>query len=358
MPHRRHKVLVAMSGGVDSSVAAALLLEAGYDVTGVFLCLNRSGQADGASGGCCSPADAADAKRVAAALGIRLTTLSVSDSFEPIIDDFVAEYARGRTPNPCIHCNTKIKFGRLFGLAEALGGDYRYVATGHHARISGCDAAPAILRGRDTAKDQSYALLGIPRDRLGAILLPVGELSDKQQVRQVARRAGLCVHDKPDSQDVCFVPNNDYVGLLAARAPEALQGGKIVASDGRLLGDHDGYGRFTIGQRRGLGVAADRPLYVTHIDPASATVTVGPREEVMASHLTATGANWHCDVPTEFEATIQIRYNHRGAEGVVRLVDHGCFEVTFAEPVAAVTPGQAAAVYQQDRLLGGGWIEG
>ena len=360
MPYHKQsneKVLAAMSGGVDSSVAAGLLLEEGYGVTGVFLCLNRPPEANSASSACCSPIDADDARRVAEVLGIRLITHSVSDAFEPIIEDFAAEYARGRTPNPCIHCNTKIKFGRLLELADALGPDYKYIATGHYARIADRDGTPTILRGRDIAKDQSYALFGIHRNRLGRILLPIGELEDKQRVRQIARRMHLPVHDKPDSQEVCFVPNDDYVGLLRTRAPEALRGGNIVASDGRLLGRHDGYGRFTIGQRRGLGIAAGEPFYVTRIDPGTATVTLGPREEVMSAHLTASGANWHCEVPAEFEAGVQIRYNHRGAKGIVRVLDKASFEVTFAQPVSAITPGQAAVIYRDDRLLGGGWIE-
>ena len=349
-----------MSGGVDSSVAAGLLLEEGYDVTGVFLCLNRPGEANAAARACCSPIDADDARRVAEVFGIRLITHSVSDAFDPIIEDFAAEYARGRTPNPCIHCNTKIKFARLFDLADALGPNYKYIATGHHARIADGDGLPAILRGRDIAKDQSYALFGIHRNRLDRILLPIGELDDKEHVRQIARRMHLDVHDKPDSQEVCFVPNDDYVGLLRTRAPEALLAGDIVASDGRLLGRHDGYGRFTIGQRRGLGVAAGEPLYVTQIDSATATVTVGSREEVMSAHLTASGANWHCevDVGSEFEAVAQIRYNHRGEKGIVRILDETNFEVAFNQPVSAITPGQAAVVYRDDRLLGGGWIEG
>ncbi|MDY7009728.1 MAG: tRNA 2-thiouridine(34) synthase MnmA [Planctomycetota bacterium] len=335
----KEKVLVAMSGGVDSSVAAGLLLEEGYSVTGVFLCLNRPGETHTASRACCSPIAAADARRVADVLGIRLLTHSVSDAFEPIIEDFAAEYARGRTPNPCIHCNTKIKFARLVELAKALGPDYRYISTGHYARIVERNGLPVISRSRSAAKDQSYALFGIRRDLLGRILLPVGELGDKKSVRRIARRMRLPIHDKPDSQEVCFVPNGDYVGLLRTRAPEALRSGDIVSSDGRLLGRHDGYGRFTIGQRRGIGVAAGEPFYVTRIDPATATVTVGPRDEVMSAQLTASGANWHCDVPPEFEATIQIRYNHRGAKGFVRILDETNFEVIFTRPVLAITPG-------------------
>jgi tRNA-specific 2-thiouridylase len=357
MARRNKKVLVAMSGGVDSSVAAALLLEQGYDVTGVFLCLNRP--VGGVSGGraCCSPADARDVRHVAAALGIRLVTLSVSEGFEPVIQDFVAEYARGRTPNPCVHCNTRIKFARLFDLAETFGEEYKWVASGHYARIARRDGQAVILRARSDAKDQSYVLFGIDRGRLSRIRLPVGELEGKEQVREIAARLGLEVHDKPDSQEVCFVPDDDYVGLLASRAPQALRGGPIVASDGRILGRHDGYARFTIGQRRGIGVAAREPLYVTGINSATATVTVGPRREVMSSHLRASGANWQCDAAGEFEAMIQIRYNHRGSAGTVRILDEGAFEVDFAEPIGAITPGQAAVVYRRRRLLGGGWIE-
>ena len=349
------KVLLAMSGGVDSSVAAAMLRDEGYDVTGVFMCLGRAG-ADADSRGCCSPQDAADARRVAEALGIHLYVLNLADEFEPIIDYFLAEYARGRTPNPCIHCNALIKFGRLVRQADSLGIDY--VATGHHARRVEFGGAPAFARARATAKDQSYALFAVARETLGRVLLPIGEVDDKQQVRRIARDLGLDVHDKPDSQEICFVPNDDYVALLRERLPDALRSGEIVDSGGRVLGHHDGYARFTIGQRRGVRVAAGEPMYVTHIDPAGARVTIGPRQEVMTRRLRAAAANWHCDVPDEFDAAVQIRYNHRGQPGRVRRIAADAFEVEFAEDVSAVTPGQAAVVYDGDRLLGGGWIEG
>ncbi len=358
MTHKREreKVLLAMSGGVDSSVAASLLLEAGYEVTGVFMCLGSApyGQAAGSgeSQGCCSPQDAADARRVAETLGIELYVLNFTDAFERIIDYFAAEYARGRTPNPCIHCNSLIKFGRLVQRADSLG--IRYVATGHHARM----ANGAILRGKARRKDQSYALFGIARENLPRILLPVGEVDDKGRIREIARRLGLNVHDKPDSQEICFVSDEaGYIELLRSRAPDGLKSGKIVNSAGEVLGEHDGFGRFTIGQRRGLRVAAGVPMYVTKIDPDTATVTIGPREEVLARRLSASGANWHCDVSGEFDGIVQIRYNHAGVAGRIRIIDENTFDVEFAEPVPAVTPGQAAVVYDGDRMLGGGWID-
>ena len=355
MPSRKEKVIVAMSGGVDSSVAAALLRDRGYDVTGAFLCLGTAGAGE-ESRGCCSPSDAADARRVAETLGIGLYVLDVAEAFEPIVADFAAEYARGRTPNPCIHCNRLIKFGRLLARADSLG--IRYVATGHHARvIAAASGAFRIARARARDKDQSYALFEVPPACLGRILLPIGEVGDKREVRDRARALGLNVHDKPDSQEICFVPDDDYVSLLRRRAPEALRAGEIVDSSGAVLGRHEGYARYTIGQRRGLGVAAGVPMYVTRIDPVTARVTIGPRAEAAGGGLSAAGATWHADVPRQFDATVQVRYNHRGAAGRVTVTGAGTFEVAFEQPVHAVTPGQAAVVYDGDELLGGGWIE-
>jgi len=339
---RKDKVLVAMSGGVDSSVAAGLLLRAGCDVTGVFLRLARA-------------ADAADARAAADALGIDLHSLDLADAFEEIIAHFAAEYAAGRTPNPCIRCNRRIKFGRLMERADALG--IEYVATGHHARLAEADGGRALFRGKARGKDQSYALFEVPRARLGRILLPIGEVGGKDEVRRIARDMHLPVHDKPDSQEICFVPDDDYAALLRRIRPDAMRPGEIVNAAGEVLGRHDGYGQFTVGQRRGLGVAAGVPMYVTRIDPAAARVTIGPRSEVMSRRLAAAGANWHADVPEAFDALVQVRYNHRGAPARVRLSGTETFEVEFAEPVHAVTPGQAAVCYDGDRLLGGGWIE-
>jgi len=356
MTETNDKVIVAMSGGVDSAVAAGLLKREGYDVTGVFMCLGAAGHVDGASRGCCTPQDADDARRAAVSLDISLYVLDLADEFAPVIDNFVSEYVHGRTPNPCVHCNSLIKFGRLVRRADSLG--IRYVATGHHARmVTGPAGRPCIARGRAWAKDQSYALFGIDAAALGRILLPTGELADKARVRELAREFGLALHDKPDSQEVCFVPDDDYTQLLEVRAPEAMQGGEIVDHEGRVVGTHAGYARYTIGQRRGLRVAAGVPMYVTAIDPATGRVTIGPREKLMSDRLTASRTNWHTEVAGEFDATIQIRYNHRGAPAHVTVTGGETFEVAFAEPVSAVTPGQAAVIYDGDRLLGGGWID-
>ncbi|MBT3199136.1 MAG: tRNA 2-thiouridine(34) synthase MnmA [Phycisphaerales bacterium] len=355
MSAKGEKVIVAMSGGVDSAVAASLLIDAGYEVTGVFMCLGTAGGSDTASRGCCSPAGAADARLVASMLGIELFVLDLSDAFEPLIDAFAAEYAAARTPNPCIHCNTLIKFGRLLDRAASLGVDY--IATGHYARIIDFEGSSALARAAAGGKDQSYALFGMPASVLGRILLPVGEIVDKAQVRLIAQNLGLVVHDKPDSQEICFAPDDDYVEILKSRAPEALRPGDIINSSGVVLGQHAGYGRFTIGQRRGLRIAAGVPMYVTKLDPIANTVTIGPRDEVMSRKLTASGANWHCEVDEQFSATVQIRYNHRGQGAEVRLTGDDTFAVEFIEPVHAITPGQAVVVYDGDRVLGGGWID-
>jgi len=349
------RVLVAMSGGVDSSVTAGLLRDAGFEVTGVFMCLGTAGDADSDSRGCCSPQDAADARAVACKLGIELYVLNLADAFQPIIEYFVDEYRQGRTPNPCIPCNAQIKFGRLFRHADSLG--IPWVATGHYARIAPTSGRPAIWRKSPRHKDQSYVLFGIARELLGRILFPLGDMPNKQDVRDRARAMGLSVHDKPDSQEICFVPDNDYIAYLRRRCPEALQPGPIVDSSGKILGQHRGVAGFTVGQRKRLGVASKVPLFVTHLDAAAATVTVGPRSEILHSHLRATQAHWHCDLPTEFEATVQVRYNHAGSPARVRVTSPSEFAVDFSEPVMAVTPGQAAVCFAGDRLLGGGWIQ-
>jgi len=328
-----------MSGGVDSSVAAYLLSRAGYDVAGVFLRLSGSVR------------DADDARSAAEKLRIDLSILDAGQDFARIIDYFAAEYARGRTPNPCIRCNTMVKFARLLERADAVGASF--VATGHHARMAG----GRIHRAE--GKDQSYALFGLARKDLGRVLLPVGEVGGKAEVRRIAAELGLAVAEKPESQEICFVSGR-YVELLGRLRPEAFRPGKVVDTAGNVLGRHDGVGHFTVGQRRGLGVAAGVPMYVTRIDPVTATVTIGTKHDVLSSGLRASAANWHVDPPSvgsEFDAVVQIRYNHAGAPGRVRITGPDNFEVEFASPVTAVTPGQAAVIYDGDKLLGGGWID-
>jgi tRNA-specific 2-thiouridylase len=351
----RKKVLVAVSGGVDSAVAAALLLKEGYDVTAVFLCLQMECDIESNSRSCCTPQDAADARRIAGTLGVKFISLSATKDFETVIKDFIEDYEKGRTPNPCVRCNEKIKFGKLFELADSL--DVQYVATGHYARIIDYKGQHAIAPALAPGKDQSYVLFRLPREKLDRIIFPVGLLKNKQAVRDIAKELGLEVHDKPDSQDVCFVPHGDYVKLLEARNSSALRAGDFLDTSGKIIGRHDGYGKFTIGQRRGTGIAAGHPVYVTDINPQTAEVTIGEKKDLLADGLTADGANWQVDVPTEFDATVKIRYNHRGAAAKVIITGKDTFEVRFDKPLEAVTPGQAAVVYSADCLLGGGWIK-
>lgn len=358
MTSRAERVLVALSGGVDSAVAAACLLDAGFDVHAVFLCFQtaRDASDEPAARSCCSPADAQDARRVAARLGIPLQVLAAGETMDTLIAETVAEYARGRTPNPCVLCNARLKFGRLMDVADAMGA--RFVATGHYARLL-CEGADRwIARASHRAKDQSYVLFALAPRLLDRLLFPLGDMADKAAVRARARELGLPVHNKPDSQEICFAPPGGMAALVGRTAPEALREGDIVTLDGRVLGRHGGIGRYTVGQRRGLKIGGSAALYVVAIDVATATVTVGPRAALAAWGLRASRAVWHAEPPArEFDAMVQIRYNHRGAAARVTIEGDGGFRVRFAEPVEAVAPGQAAVVYLGDRLLGGGWIE-
>jgi tRNA-specific 2-thiouridylase len=349
----RGKVLVGMSGGVDSSVAAALLRQQGYDVTGLFVCLGTAADADGGSG-CCSLEDAADARRVAGLLGVDLFVLEAAADFSRIIDQFVAGYALGRTPNPCVGCNRDVKFARLLAHARALGFDA--IATGHYARVTARAGAPAIARARARDKDQSYVLFELPAEARRRLLLPLGELPDKAAVRELARRFGLPVHDKPDSQELCFVGEEGYAGLLARRAPGALTPGPIVDEAGREVGRHDGYARFTVGQRRGLGGGAGQRRYVTGVEPATATVRIGPRQATLRGGLRAGRASWQGPLPEDGLVALQLRSAPLAAPARVDLDGDG-FVARFERPAAAVAPGQAAVLYDGDVVVGGGWIE-
>lgn len=350
-----------MSGGVDSSAAARLLQEAGHDVIGLFMRHGGRFQdacdvSAGRKGGCCTAADAADARRVAEKLGIPFYALDFEEEFERIIEYFVREYADAKTPNPCIVCNTWLKFGKLFEYADGVGADY--VATGHYVRI--CeepDGSKALRRGRDANKDQSYVLFGIERRRLSRLLFPVGEFI-KPEIRGLAEEAGLAVADKPDSQEICFVPDQDHASFVKARTGELDTSGQIVTTEGEVVGTHDGYERFTVGQRKGLRVAMGEPFFVTRIEPDTRRVVIGTREELAVDSLTAGEANWLVDPPEEpFRATVKIRYRDPAAEATVAPVSENRFRVAFDTLRYGVAPGQAAVCYDGDRVLGGGWIE-
>ena len=376
---RGRKVLVAMSGGVDSSVAAALLKEAGAQVVGVFMRLGseesepvdlfdaaacrlnvedaKPQAAGGSHQGCCSLNDAADGRLVAAMLDIPYYVVNFRKDFGRIIDYFVSEYNAGRTPNPCVRCNDWLKFGKLADYATTIGADF--VATGHYARVvRDGDGGAKLMRGIDHAKDQSYVLFGTPRLQLEHMLLPIGELT-KPQVREIAREWNLPVFDKPDSQEICFVPDNDYAGLVKRTTPEAVRPGHVLDASGAVLGEHEGHQHFTIGQRRGVGVAMGRKLYVIDKDPDANTITLGEREQLLAHGLTAGQTNWLIDPPVDAPrpCTVKIRYNSEPVPAMVLATGPDTLAIEFDTPQPAVSPGQAAVCYDGDVLIGGGWID-
>jgi tRNA-specific 2-thiouridylase len=372
-----------MSGGVDSSVAAHLLLEQGHEVVGVFM---RHGEEspvacsveskESASGsllpvlsqradhkqGCCSASDAEDARRVAERLDIPFYALNLQEEFQQIIDYFVDEYTQGRTPNPCVMCNNWLKFGKLFDYADSIGAEY--VATGHYARlipdsrfqIPDSSATTAVYRGVDDAKDQSYVLFGIERELLPRMLLPVGGFN-KPRIRELAAGLGLRIADKRDSQEICFVTSGKHDEFVQARAGQD-RGGQIVTTDGRVVGEHHGIERFTVGQRKGLGVAMGERYFVVRVEPATRKVVIGQHDELARSELTAQRTNWQVDPPQgEFRCLAKIRYNAKPAAATATVLPGRRLHVAFDEPRFGVAPGQAVVCYDGDRMLGGGWIE-
>ncbi len=343
-----------MSGGVDSSVAALLLHEGGHEVTGLFM---RTGaHSEGARKTCCSLEDGRDARAVADLLGIPFYALDFESDFKEIIEYFVGAYQHGRTPNPCILCNRDLKFGKLYEYAAAAGADY--VATGHYARIVTCGERRAVARGCDGGKDQSYVLFGLGQSQLARTILPVGELK-KREVRDRARSAGLPVAEKEESQEICFVPDGDYRQLLKARGIGTP--GPFLDLDGAVIGEHQGFEFFTIGQRRGLGLAFGEPRYVVEIRPDESAVVLGTRDDQGCGQFVATGwvaGGYPAPGPAEeFRVKVQIRYRHRAAPATIMGLAAGGVAVRFDEPQDAVTPGQAAVAYDRDRVIGGGWIE-
>jgi tRNA-uridine 2-sulfurtransferase len=357
------RIVVAMSGGVDSSVAAALLAEQGHDVIGVSMQLYDQSEGQTGFGSCCSLDDLYDARRVAAAIDIPHYILNFERQFdEQVVSNFVSEYAAGRTPLPCARCNSDLKFATLVERARGFGADA--VATGHYARVTRRpDGRVELRRGIDPAKDQSYFLFSLTQDQLARAVFPVGD-RPKDAVRAYARDRRLPVANKPDSQEICFVPDGDYAAFIERHDEDAPADGVIVDESGRVLAKHEGIHRFTIGQRKGLGLAtlptskAGTPMYVLELRPAERQVVVGPKSSLERTTLTASGVNWIVEEPrSDVHASAQIRHRHQAAHATIRALGAGQAEVVFDAPQIAITPGQAVVFYEGDRVLGGGWID-
>jgi tRNA-uridine 2-sulfurtransferase len=353
----KKKVIIAMSGGIDSSVAAHFLVEQGYDVIGLFMRLGIDKiDAIMKTKVCCSLEDANDARSVANQLGIPFHVLNFRDAFDRIINAFCTEYLNGRTPNPCITCNQELKFGRLLDFAKMLNADF--IATGHYAKLERVKDRYLLKKGADVRKDQSYVLFPLTQDQLSKTLFPLGMVT-KEYIRQVARDMNLKTKDKPESQDICFVPDNNYHNLLQERFGDRITQGFIKDTQGNILGRHPGTPFFTIGQRKGLGIALGTPRYVVDIDPQENTIVIGTNDDLMENELVASGVNWISidkpEIPLEVQA--KIRYNHIPESAAVYPYGADKVRVVFRNPQRAITPGQAVVFYDTDTVVGGGWIE-
>jgi len=356
------RIVVAMSGGVDSSVAAALIQQEGYEVIGVSMQIWPSREQDKEEdnfGVCCGLSAIEDAREVAYKLGIPHYAMDFRDIFEQkVITDFCRKYSLGRTPNPCIRCNRYIKFDALLNRAKGLGATL--LATGHHARVEKDGASNRYLlkKGRDSRKDQSYVLYALTQEQLRYIRFPIGNFT-KEQVRKIARELALPVAGKPESQEICFIPDDDYPKFLREYMPEAITPGTIVDEQGNILGKHLGIPFYTVGQRRGLGISAREPLYVIAIDPKENTIVVGNKERVYGDELIASDLNWIAiaELKHPIRAKAKIRYLHQEAEAKIIPLDADRVHVKFGEPQMAITPGQAVVFYDEDMVIGGGTIE-
>jgi tRNA-specific 2-thiouridylase len=349
------RVVVAMSGGVDSSATAALLHEQGYDVVGVTLQLYDHGAAICRPNTCCAGKDIHDARAVADALGIPHYVIDLESTFRTdVIERFAESYARGETPIPCVLCNQTVKFRDLLGVARDLGADA--LATGHYVRRQMGAEGVEMLRGRDPARDQSYFLFATTREQLEFLRFPLGDMGGKDETRAIAARHGLTVAAKRDSQDICFVPDGDYAGLVGRLRPDAIQPGDIVDGDGKVLGRHQGLIHFTIGQRKGLGLGGGPPLYVVRLEPALHRVVVGPREALGRSRVRLGALNWLGGPEREARVEVRVRSTRPPAAATLTRLEDGTAIVTLDEPEQGVAPGQACVIYQGDRVLGGGWI--
>jgi len=353
------KVAVAMSGGVDSSVAAHILKEQGHEVIGLTMKIWPCGtDAQGGGRTCCDPDSIRDAGRVAGELGIRHYELGMRGAFErAVVREFLAEYASGRTPNPCVTCNRLIKFNPFLEKAAALGATH--LATGHHAVVTrdGPSGAYLLRKGRDRSKDQSYFLYVLKQKQLSRVLMPIGGMT-KTEVRDAARVAGLSIAERPESQDVCFVPDGDVAAFFRLMMPEAMRPGPIEDVDGNVLGEHGGIALYTVGQRSGLGLSRPRPTYVLRLDAARNAVIAGDDEELYSSELVASDLNWIAGAPpdTEFRTEAKIRYGASPCPCTAELEGER-LRLRFEEPKRAITPGQSVVLYDGDTVLGGGVID-
>ncbi len=366
-----------MSGGVDSSVAAYLLKEQGYEVIGLFMslgtCLEKLAPKRKA---CCSIYDARDASQVAEVIGIKFSILDFKNEFENLIAYFCYEYDKGRTPNPCIRCNQYLKFGKLLESADKLGADF--IATGHYARVVHKRGQVILKKGSDKVKDQSYVLFPLTQTQLSRVIFPLGEMR-KEDVRQIAREINLPIKDKLESQEICFVPGSGYHTLLKERIPERLKKGPVIDTTGKVVGEHQGYQLFTIGQRHGLKIALGKPAYVVKIIPETNTIILGSKENLYKTTFLVDEVNWislfdNAIKPTKTlvargnpdellqtrlrqEADVKIRYLHKPARAKIDVIDDNLIQGRFYQPQLAITPGQASVFYRGDTVLGGGWIK-